>query len=414
VSLRDGLRQLGVPVTQVDLSPDPYAYGHASGRLQRLLRWVARRRSSARGPVGALWLLVQGVLAAWVFVSAVPRHDAFILCAHNRMFMTVAYPLLRIAGKRVITVFLGSDVRPPYINAKSVGLVGPVDAHALRSEVQRVRSRLKIAERWSHHVVNHPPSAQFATRRFVDFLTLGIPYQVPPRETRSQTHAPQGDFRVLHAPTDTGAKGTAVIRSAIAELKSSGLRVDYVEVKGRPHAEVVQELERAQLVVDQAYSDQPMPRFATEASAIGVPVVIGSEDWAGATYRVPPGATPPTVRVHPTELAAVISELAVDPERCAHLGRDGQRFVEEQWSPAVVAERFLRLVSNRVPDDWLRSPSDVRYVHGVGLPESRLIEAVRSLVSSFGPDSLGLDTNVEVRDRLLRLARIDADTPPVA
>jgi hypothetical protein len=346
-----------------------------------------------------------------VFVSAVPRHDAFILCAHNRIFMTVAYPLLRIAGKRVITVFLGSDVRPPYINAKYVGLSGPINAQALRSEVQRVRSRLKIAERWSHHVVNHPPSAQFASRRFVDFLTLGMPYQASSRVTRSRGTEPGHAVRVLHAPSDNVAKGTAEIRGAIDALRSAKVPVDYVEISGRPHAEVIEELERADLVVAEAYSDQPMPGLATEAAAHGVPVVIGSEDWDGANHGLPLAAIPPTVQIHPRDLAKVIGELVLDHERRAQLSRDGEDFVRTQWSPSAVAARYLRLLDDDIPEEWYRKPSDIRYVHGVGLPEWRLCEAVAALVAAYGAESLGLDANPGLRDRLLELANI---APPAA
>jgi hypothetical protein len=404
VGLRDGFRQLGIPVTQVDLSADPFGYGQASGGLPRLLRWVARKKSSTKGPAGAIWHVLQGGLAGWVLITAMPRHDVFIFCAHNRAFMTVVYPLLRLGRKRVITVFLGSDVRPPYINAKSVGLAGPIDPRRLKSAVERTRGRLRFAERWSHYVVNHPPCAQFASRRFVDFLTLGIPYQAPPQTTRSLSAPPGKAVRILHAPSDNVAKGTVDIRRAIDALRSSNVPIDYVEISGRPHAEVIDQLELAQLVVAEAYSDQPMPGFATEAAAHGVPVVIGSEDWAGANHGLPPEAIPPTVQIHPRDLAKVIGELVLDPERRARLSRDGESFVRTRWSPAAVAARFLQLVSHEVPEHWYRWPADVGYVHGVGLPESRLREAVAALVRAYGVESLGLDANTGLRSRLLELA----------
>ena len=134
-ALREGFKQLNIPVTQIDLSDDPFRYGQSSGRFQRLCRRVALKRSSTRGATKVLWSLIQAGLAAWVLGSAIPRHDAFIFNAHNRVFMRVAYPVLRLARKRVITVFLGSPVRPPYLNSKVVGLVGPIDARRLRKGV---------------------------------------------------------------------------------------------------------------------------------------------------------------------------------------------------------------------------------------------------------------------------------------
>jgi glycosyltransferase involved in cell wall biosynthesis len=324
--------------------------------------------------------------------------------------MRVAYPLLRLARKRVITVFLGSDVRPPYLNAKFVGLVGPIDARSLIQETDLARARLLSAERWSHHVVNHPPTALFATRKFVDFMTLGLPYRASPRGAGPHEVVPGDRVRVLHAPSAPIVKGTAVIRSAIDELRSEGIPIDYQEISGRPHAEVLEELQLAQLVVAEAYSDQPMPGIATEAAAYGVAVIIGSEDWRGANHGLPQAAIPPTVQVHPTDIAQAIRELVLDPDRRARLGREGEAFVRTRWSPAAVAGRFLRVIQDDIPEDWFRGPADVGYVHGVGLPQTRLAEAVATLVGSFGPGALGLDANPALRDRLLDLARTASGT----
>jgi len=401
--LRDGFRELGVQVTHVDLSADPHGYNNPASRLHRACRWVARKRLAARQPMRAAWAVAQGCLATLVLCSAIPRHDAFIFGTPHRFMASLVYPLLRLLGKRVISVYHGTTVRPPYLNAKYVGGDGPISVRILKRETDRAVSGLRAAERWSHYVVNHPPTAQFAAQGFVDFLTLGIPYRFP--AGTQFVHARAEVVRVLHAPSDRVAKGSALIRSAVEEARAEVSTIEYVEISGRQHSEVVEEMHRAHLVVDQAYSDQPMPGFAAEAAAHGLPVIIGSEDWVGATYGIPPSAVPPTIQVHPSEIAKTIADLASNSERRKRSGAAGEKFVRDRWSPAAVASRFMKLVSDEVPKDWLRFPSDVQYVHGIGLPERRVGEAVAALVSAFGAGSLRLDEKVELRDRLLALAR---------
>jgi hypothetical protein len=410
--LREGLTQLGVSVTQIDLSDDPHGYVDRSHGLQRLGQAIAKKRTAARQPIErAFWLLIQGILATWALGSAIPRHDAFIFGVHNRAFTMIVYPLLRVAGKRVITVLHGSAVRPAYLNVKSVGAAGAVDPSRLRRQTQAAKSRLAIVERLSHQVVNQVPIAQFATRPFVDFLAIGFPSRAPTSALPRRADDTGQSVRILHAPSDKAAKGTLVIREAIEKLRSTNLPIDYVEISGRPHAEVLDELSRADLVIDQAYSDQPMPGFATEAAAHGVPVVIGSEDWAGAIPRLEESAIPPTIRVHPRELATVVGELVMDPNRRDFAAQTGRDFVRSRWSPAAVASRYLRVIQNDIPEEWVRTPADVRYVHGVGLPESRLAEAVAALVDSFGVQALGLDHSPDVRDRLVALAKAHTKRP---
>jgi glycosyltransferase involved in cell wall biosynthesis len=244
-------------------------------------------------------------------------------------------------------------------------------------------------------VISHPPSSQFLNRDFVDFLTIGIPV-----EAAAATQADRsGRLRVLHAPSHAGAKGTAVIREAIASCIEAGVDIEYVELSGKSNREVLAAFATTDVAVDQAFSDQPMAGFATEASAYGIPVVVGSCDWEAALHSI--ADPPPTVRCSPDEIGETVAKLAADPDLRKHAAKAARDYVVSRLAPAAVATRYLKLIEDETPADWLRSPRDITYAWGVGLSRDRVREVVAAIVREHGEDALLLSDRPVVREQLL-------------
>jgi hypothetical protein len=274
--------------------------------------FLAKKRNRSRGARRGWWRLAQTVVAGAVVAMAAPRHDVFIFASPQSALVWFGYPFLRLLGKVIITVFHGTDARPPYMNAKYAGTAGAIDTADLQARTKRMTSLIRRIERLSDAIVNIPGTAQFASRPFVSHLTMGFPVAVGGHGSANVHEATEGAVRILHAPSNTNVKGTAEIREAIARLQAEGIRIDYVEVTGRPHREVISELAQADIVVDQAYSDQPMPGLATEAAGFGKPVVIGSEDWEGALSGISSSDIPPTFRARSSEMVDAIRHLVAD------------------------------------------------------------------------------------------------------
>src|SRR5438552_6275075 len=159
-------------------------------------------------------------------------------------------------------------------------------------------------------VISHTSSSQFLDRPFVPFLRVGIPALVSSKPSARKKNGP---LRVVHAPSDPVAKGTPAVRSAVASLRGDGVVIDYVELSGISHEAVLNELQRADVVVDQLFSDQPMPGLATEASSLGKAVVIGGYDWQELRRESSTYPWPPTIQIHPDELLSTLRSLSTDP-----------------------------------------------------------------------------------------------------
>jgi hypothetical protein len=169
-----------------------------------------------------------------------------------------------------------------------------------------------------------------------------------------------------------------------------------VEVIGRPHAEVLAEIARCDLVVDSAYCDVPMSGFATEAAALGRPAVVGGPSGEAFRETIAPEDMPPVLYCRPEEIEDAIDRLVTDAGLRHELGERAREFVRLNRDPLVVARRFARVLEGDVPAAWLYDPAGLRHVGGFGSP-AVLRRTVRALVSAHGTSALWLDDKPELR-----------------
>lgn len=394
--LKEGFQALGVPVTFLNLAKHRYAYGGEDfAPFSRLLETTRRR-----GPEPE-WMLLRAGLEKSLVAWALARHDAFIL-SHGESLLWSGEDLdrMRNAGKKVVLQFHGSDSRPPYLDGSLMAPDRGITIAQCIEYTREKKEKLARLDRVADAVVNIPPTSHFHERPVVDWLRIGLPTRPIgyPRTVRPRGRAP---VRIVHAPSHPAAKGTPVIEAAISALVARGLKVELIKVQGLPNQKVLEALESAELVVDQAYSDYAMPGLAAEAAWFGCPTVIGGYSVGLWERQLPPELRPPTAFCHPGALAETIEALVLDPLRRRDLGLRAREFVETQWSPARVAERYLRVLSNDCPADWMFSPHDIDYWQGACQSEEVLRPRLRRILAREGPSALCLEDKPSLRDRLV-------------
>ena len=423
-ALEEGFAQLGVATWRLDLGDHPFGYAASTDSpLARLVRWS--QRTAARLPAGSPrvralgWLesLLRVALLAW----AALRCDAFVYGFGSTITW---YPerelrLLRRLKRRIVFVFLGSDSRPPYLDTQVMAAATgrtAVDCVRLTAETRR---RVALADRHADEIVENPLCGHFHGRPCVSWHALGLPTRVPPVPpvpAASEEGAPPAasrPVRILHCPSHHEFKGTRFVREAIAALQAEGLRIEYVEVSGRPHAEVLAAIDAADLVVDQVFSDTYLAAFATEAAMRGrVPVVAG---WGAAELSrfVPEALRPPGVYCEPARLADCIRQLVCDPALRAERARALAEFCRAQRTPRAVAAKLRRLLEGDVPASWRFDPREVRFVGGTG-PEPVVRGLLQGVLDVGGPAALGVSDKPALEAALVAFARDGAQEPVAA
>jgi hypothetical protein len=408
--LAEGFRSHGIGVTFVDLSENPFRYGGSSSDpIARMATMASTRRAKALrrgGPRAAVARIAFRLALAVLFASAVARHDTFIFGFGSSFFWLRELRLLRLLGKTIVFVFNGSDARPPFIDG---ALMDPAHGRSIEwcvDVTQRRKRDIREIERNAHLVISHALYLHLFERPAAGFQVIGLPGppgtgpEAPEPEPASDT------IRILHSPSQRGAKGTSRIRSAVERLRADGMNLELIELHGVPNEVVHRELRRCHFVIDQLYSDGPMLSFTREAAQYSRPAIVGSYGWEEIRRLMPAGSIAPVEGCHPDELESAIRRLASDPAHRRQLGRAACEFLAG-WTPALVARRYLRLLRGERPAAWMCDPSAVRYMHGVGLAEERAREIVAAVIDRAGVPALRVRDKPELERAFIAFGQRD-------
>jgi glycosyltransferase involved in cell wall biosynthesis len=418
-NLRKGFRQLGVECDFISVMEHPFGYGgDDTNLLVRWVRWVrVKRENTPRSQTlrRALWFNLYALTRLLLLLWALPRYDVFIFLTNRTFLGHFDLPILKLLNKKIIFRFGGTDTRPPYLDggimAKSRGLS---IAQCVRA-TKKQKKIVSVIDKYADVIVNYPPVAHFHERPFV--ASVLNPYHDDLNQEVDERDNPTGSVRILHAPSTPEPKGTVQIRQVIKALESKGYNIDFVEVSGKPHSVVLEEILRCDFVVDELYNDAPLGSLPAEAAFHGRPTVNGAyyaehicrdlqPEWLppGICRDLQPEWLPPGIFCHPDDLEQAIEKMIVDKDYRLELGRKAKTFVETYSSPRQVAKNYLQLIEGNFPQEWLYDPINIRYLLGASLSESRVRELVRAVIEEGGVEALQLDDKPELREMFVAFA----------
>ena len=414
-ALAEGLCALGVDAHAVLAFSHPFKYGNEPRSwLVKIWQQIgAVRMATTRDRLfRKILLVVAHSIWGWlVLLHTIPRYDVFIFI-YGQTITNSAFELwlLKRFRRKIIFVYVGSDVRPPYMDG---GLFpGTVkdqlpSAAVLLRAVRRCKRKIQLQERYADHLVNSPSTAHYHERPYINWFALGIPKaltacsQIPSHQT-----CRAGPVRILHSPSHPLAKGTSEILEIVYRLRRKGYSIELVKIQGMPNEVVLQELARCDFIVDQLYADTPLAAFATEAAFFGKPAVVGGYFADSIEECIEPADIPPSLFVTPNDLEMAIERLVVDSSFRLQLGEQARQFVMSRWSLTDVAGRYLQLLNDDIPGQWWCDPAAVRYLSGSGLPEGRTRRLVALLVDHFGASALQVRDKPGLESALIEFARV--------
>jgi hypothetical protein len=377
-----------------------YSEDQAPNWLARWHRSLAARKVASRfRPVRLIWEALLFPLRLVLMVWALTCFDVFIFHGTSSFFRYYELGLFRLLGKKVVYIFLGSDGRPPYING--IRIRSGMSTATMAREARRIKDRVLRIERHADLIVCNPLSGQFHERPFLNGLYIGFPFN---EAVLAQPPEERSTIRILHAPSHGPAKGTSTIRTAIATLKEKGYAIDFVELSGRPHSEVMEELRHCDFVVDELYSDTLMAGLGTEAASCGRPVIVGGYENDDLGKLVPPDLLPPVLRTEPEAVEIAIMRLIDDTAFRRDLGARAAAFLQRQ-TPERVASRLMEALAGGAPQWAWFDPRSARFIHGTGIARDALEDYLSSFIAAEGASALMVDDKPELRHAFQALAQ---------
>ncbi len=244
-------------------------------------------------------------------VRLLPRTDVFhFYFGLTLVPKSVQFPLLRLARKKSVFHFLGTDIR---------GKTPAELAYGKRADAQIVGSY--DALRWvpEAHVV--PPG-----------LDLGQFTPRPPSDNPRPL--------VVHAPSNREKKGTRYVIEACEQLE-----VDLDIVEGVPHLEARERYARADIVVDQLNAGWHGV-FALEAMALGKPVVTHLRPEVVERSAEGFGVRVPIVPATKETLVDALRPLVESPAQRRETGAASRAYVEEVHGIDRITDRLLDIYAS--------------------------------------------------------------------
>ena len=270
--------------------------------------------------------------------------DVFIIYAPAVLPTGIIYPVLKLLGKKIITVFLGSDIRYWYAFQEEMKSLGVHNEMLPFFEYAKNRSggsywdkqrTVEVAEKYSAIIISQPDYSQLLSRPYMracvplnlSTLTFNVPARSEPL--------------ILHAPSVPEAKGTDIVLRVIEELSAEGLRFQFRLIENMPNEDLRNLLAEADIVVDEFYS-VTVGGLSSEAMATGNAVLTR---YLADFSKVPPGCPAINTSIH--TLKDNLRQIILDLELRTQLAYAGRPYVEANNDNVKVCTDLLNWVEQK-------------------------------------------------------------------
>ena len=384
-NLQKGFDELGVQNTFINLGKNKFQYKH---RIQysfivepikkaneKYFEYGSKKLKSIIDEIKLqFWKFIHVFLKAVLFLMVIPTHSVFIFGFRRSFFDSkVDLKILKFLKKKIIFVYHGTDSRPPYMN----GAFKDQSPREIIEKTRQWKQEIDKIDKYADYVINHPPTSHFHERKIITDFAIGIPYH--------SDYEPEQDvntdrIRIIHSPSSPELKGTERIRESISSLKEKYKNIEYIEIINQPNHVVLEHIATCDFVVDQIYSDTHMAGFSTEAAFLGKPAVVGGYYKDYIYDDVPNEYLSPGIFCHPDEIESAIENLIVNKDYRLELGEKLKQFIRNNWNPARVAERYLKLLNNDFPENWYFNPLSLKYPYGWGINKENLKKLIKDVL----------------------------------
>ena len=389
-----GFRKNNIRAGYINLSNNTFSYTGYQPFNHPLLNYVSSlaQRSASKKMLRPWYFLLKTLTFIWTLF----KYDVFIFATGSTFYKYYDYKLLKLLGKKIIHVSLGSDSRPQYLNGNFKDSPGEkITPQQIENKNQSILALIHTVEKYADIIINYPQHAHFHKRSFISGNFIGFPSR-DITEIAEIAAPSDRKVRILHAPTRPKAKGSIYFNALLKELKEEGYDFEYVQITNKTNTEVKKEITQSDIILDELYSDLPLGGLGAEAASMGKAVVVGGY-YADLIYKeMDSHLIPPSCYCLPEELKDKLANLIRDAKSRADIGKALQRYISTEWNGIAVAERYLSLIQNNYPQEWNCSPTSLNYLWGWGMSKEEIIQLISVQVNTLGLSSLHLSHNPQL------------------
>jgi len=264
----------------------------------------------------------------------IPRFDVFHF--HYGTSLTLDrsdLKTLKELKKKVFMNYWGSEVRV----YEKAARINPYIRVKFQKDEESIKQNLAFVSRYVSDCIVADYEMYEYVRDYYDhvhFIPQGVDLK---RYSPSRNGGDRSRPVVVHAPTDSGIKGSSDIIRVIEDLKNQ-YDLEFVLVQNKSHEEARKIYQTADIIID-SILEGAYGLFALETMAMGKPVVAWICDYMRDRYP----KDLPIVSANPETLRRELEPLLKDRELREEIGLEGRKYVEKYHDASVVAGQLLRL-----------------------------------------------------------------------
>jgi len=181
-------------------------------------------------------------------------HDVFIFIWHSILYNYRDLAEIKKAGKKIVFIFCGDDVRWYWSMKKEFEDLGMVPVeygseydYSKKGLRQRLR-RIKAAEKFADIIYSKREQAQLQTRPFFHW-----PMFVDTIQNVGVISVQNEKPLILHAPTNYSGKGSEYIIESLKRIKKNGIAFKMKLIQNLDHEKAIEEYAKADIIIDQLF-----------------------------------------------------------------------------------------------------------------------------------------------------------------
>lgn len=248
------------------------------------------------------------------------------------------YKFLRFKKKKVVCIFVGSDIRSPELTKRHFDCIE--EDHFInyvsllnKKTEERVKHVARLAETYADLIFS-PKKVQLSyLNDSIDFFM----YMINDEILFQQKVRKLDPIRVLHAPSNPLIKGTPLVRAAVKKLKMEGYDFEYIELINQPNEKVLELLDISDIVLNQFYAAMPGV-FGIEAMAKSNAVLM-SPDYE----NLHSGSQGAWMVTKYWELYDNLKYLLDNPNHIEKYASQGYEFVKNNYTEEKVREFYINI-----------------------------------------------------------------------
>lgn len=409
-ALKEGFDRIGVECDLVLV--DEYQFGVKQELLAKnwnitLARYfIVQYRKFKKNAFMKIPLSICSFMARLLLLlRCIYTYDVFVMHAYSRFLNYKELPVLKFFGKKIIYQVVGSDFRPPYLDGSYFNKSLTEIFHL----TLMTKKRVNILEKYASCIISYNPVSHFQKRTFVDYRYIGIAVKEYDKDIDADNiplcYQKKKKYKIVHAPTNKVAKGSAKIIAVIEELRKR-YDIEFVLLYGMDNREILYHIATSDFVIDQLYSEGCMARFSCEAAFFGKPSIVTGYDVSYLYHDMEDRELiPPLMLGKPENIKELIIKMIEDDDYRISLGKRARNFVTNIWKPEVVAEKIKKIAEGTIDEKWLFNPFENRFGGYYGKEIETMKKDLSEYIQSYGDDKLFLEHNLELKRKVLSLLK---------